>query len=218
MKKHYALLLAALLAPALTACGKQYDYSAHISEARRDIFRAETEEFTVELFCISREYPYASDGVACPMTDVVEISLTPAQPSDADYSVYVLGEDPWGGETAFRNMYGDRFLSKSVESFPQGSVSLKVEWGEETREVTATSVKNEATLSVEEALSSAVQAEKEKVEAQFEGGTFRGEFYVRLLRRDKNYYYVGIIDEGGCLSLLLDAETGEVLARREGKR
>lgn len=38
---------------------------------------------------------------------------------------------------------------------------------------------------------------------------------MRLLRRDKNYYYVGITDcTGKTISLLLNAETGEVLARR----
>lgn len=43
-----------------------------------------------------------------------------------------------------------------------------------------------------------------------------GEFHVRLLRRDANYYYVGIVDgKGHTISLLLDSETGETLARRE---
>lgn len=207
--------LAAL--PALAACGKSYDYSAHISEARSDIFRAETEEFTVTLSCITREHPYAADGVVCPKSDVAEISLTPREGLYADFSVYVLGEHPWGGEAAFRNMCGDWFLSQSVDAFPQKSVSLRVEWEDEVREITATSVKNEATLSVQDALSHAVEAEKDTVKRMFEGGVFRGEFYVRLLRREKNYYYVGIVDASGAeLSLLLDAESGEVLARRKG--
>jgi len=39
---------------------------------------------------------------------------------------------------------------------------------------------------------------------------------VRLLRRNTNYYYVGIVDtDGKTISLLLNSETGEVLARRE---
>ena len=45
---------------------------------------------------------------------------------------------------------------------------------------------------------------------------FYGEFYIRLLRRDKNFYYVGIIGKSETtVSLLIDAESGEVLARRE---
>ena len=49
-------------------------------------------------------------------------------------------------------------------------------------------------------------------------GRLNAEFYVRLLKRDKPYYYVGITDrDGNTLSLLLDGATGEVLARRDPK-
>lgn len=215
MKKKFAAFTLLLLLPALAACGGKYDYSQHISESRSDIFRAETEEFTLTLSCISREYPFASDGIACPKSDLIEISLVPVQAQIADYSVYVIGDVVWGGETSFRNTFGDFFYSESVESFPQESVNLRVEWGEETREITATSVKNGDTMSVNEALGFAVSAEKEHISRMTKNGVFCGEFYVRLLRRDKNYYYVGIVDpDGETLSLLLDSETGEVLARR----
>ena len=60
-----------------------------------------------------------------------------------------------------------------------------------------------------------MNAEKETIANMTQNGAFGGEFYVRLLRRDKNYYYVGIIDTSGkTVSLLLDGESGEVLARR----
>ncbi len=210
------LLLLAGALPALSACGGGYDYTVHISEARSDIFRAETEEFTVTLSCISREYPYASDGIACPRTDLVEISLVPVAAEIADYSVYLLGEETVGGEASFRNAYGDWFYSESVESFPEGSVSLRIEWGDNVREIAATSVKTEETLTVEEALDAAVGSENELIGRMTRDGVFRGEFYVRLLQRDRTYYYVGIVDEnGGTVSLLLDSETGAVLARRE---
>lgn len=220
MKKRYSAFLLLLgLLPALAACGEQYDYTKHISEERRDIFRAETEEFTLTLSCVSREYPYASDGVACPMSDIVEISLIPVKAELVDYRVYWVTETgDWGGETSFRGAFGDFFYSQSVERFPEDSVSLRVEWEDEVREITATSVKNEATLSVSEVLSFAVEAEREHIERMTSGGSFCGEFYIRLLRRDRNYYYVGIVDTNGeTLSLLLDSETGEVLARRDSK-
>ena len=52
------ILLGALL-PALTACG-EYDYTAHISEERSDLFCAQTDEFSLTLSCVLREYPYVS--------------------------------------------------------------------------------------------------------------------------------------------------------------
>ena len=208
-----------LLVPALAACGGGYNYAAHLSEVRSDIFCAETEEFSVTLNCVLREYPYAADGVASPMQKLVEISVSPAENTAEEYSVYVLGENGeqiLGGEASFRNFAGDWYFSQSVETFPETSVSLRVTWGENVRELAATSVKNEKTLSAEDALGCAIEAERELVGRLTEDGVFRGEFYVRLLRRDKNYYYVGILDSaGGVVSLLLDGETGEVLAKRE---
>ena len=63
----------------------------------------------------------------------------------------------------------------------------------------------------------AIKAEKETVKQMTRDGNFLGEFYIRLLRRNINYYYVGITDlNGTTVSLLLDSETGEVLAKRGG--
>lgn len=211
-----AFLLILSMLPALTACGG-YDYSAHISEAKSDLFCAETDEFTVTVSCVSREYPYVADGITCPMNSVMEVSLVPAKSQICDYEVYLLGETTWGGETSFRTYAGDYFYSESVRKFPEGNVTVQIKWEDETRELTATSVKNEKTLSVNEILEYAIKAEKETVKQMTRDGNFLGEFYIRLLRRNINYYYVGITDlNGTTVSLLLDSETGEVLAKRGG--
>ena len=211
-----AFLLILSMLPALTACGG-YDYSAHISEAKSDLFCAETDEFTVTVSCVSREYPYVADGITCPMNSVMEVSLVPAKSQICDYEVYLLGETTWGGETSFRTYAGDYFYSESVRKFPEGSFTVQIKWEDETRELTATSVKNEKTLSANEILEYAIKAEKETVKQMTRDGNFLGEFYIRLLRRNINYYYVGITDlNGTTVSLLLDSETGEVLAKRGG--
>ncbi len=201
--------------PALTGCGG-YDYTAHISEKRTDIFCAETDEFTLTLSCTEREYPYASDGVACPMTKVVEISVTPENCDLDGLEIRFTDGKGTDGDASFRNTHGDYYYSFGVAEFPETSVSLSLKWESGERELTATSVKNEKTLTAEQALDCAVKAEKDKISRMTKNKRFYGEFYVRLLRRTTNYYYVGIVDEnGGTLSLLLDSETGEILARRE---
>ncbi|MDE7158345.1 MAG: hypothetical protein K2N74_02115 [Clostridiales bacterium] len=216
MKKYIPCVLLLLgLFPVLTACGG-YDYQKHVSEIRSDLFCAETEEFSITLACISREYPYALDGVAAERSDLIEITLVPADKKAQDYTVTVLGEQKYGGEMSYRNVRGDYFYSQGVTEFPKDSVSLNVEWEGETREILATSVKNENTLSPNEALKFAVKHEKETVEKLTQNGSFAGEFHVRLLRREINYYYVGITDtNGNTIALLLNSETGDLLARRE---
>ena len=217
MKKLFcSLLMLVPVLPALTGCSS-YNYDKHLSEVRSDLFCAQTEEFSLTLSCVSREYPYAADGVAAPMSDLVEISLRPVAAAMTEYTVTAVYEGgEWGGEMSFRNAQSDYYYSQGVEVFPSDSVTLRVSWGEETRDLVATSVKNEHTMSVSEALSCVLSAEKERINSLMRGGELHAEFHVRLLRRDKNYYYVGIVDESGkTFSLLLDSENGEVLARRE---
>ncbi len=216
MKKHILCIgLLLMLLPALSACGK-YDYSAHVSDERSDLFCAETEQFTLTVACLEREQPFLLDGVAGERTKTVEVTLAEKTLTGAEYEVYFLEDVPRGGDMSFRNVSGDYYYSRTVTEFPRDSVSLRIVCGETSQDIMATSVRNENTLTAADALEKAIQSEKETIGQLTYDGAFHGEFHVRLLRRDKNYYYVGIVDrQGGIISLLLDSETGEVLARRE---
>ena len=213
MKKFSSLLLLTGLLPLVASCKHGTDYFNYVSELRSDLFVASAEQFSVTVACISREYPYINDGVKASMCDLVEITL---EGEASEYCVYLLGEEQIGGEMSFRNTRGDFYYSQGVKSFPEGSVSLRVEWEDTSCEIVATSVKTEGTLSPQAALECALKSEQATLERMSVDGSFRGELYVRLLRRDKNYYYVGIVDTNGkMISLLLDSESGQVLARHE---
>ena len=207
------LLFSLLVLLPLAGCAKTYDYTAHLSEIRRDIFLAETEEFTLTLSCAEREHPYASDGIACPRSMLMDAVLIPKDKSVENFTILL---DGWGGEMSFRSVEDDWFFSAGCQSFPEKSVSITLEWEGEKREVLATTIKNEATMSAEEALEIAISHEEATVSSLTKDGVFQGELRVRLLRRDVNYYYVGIVAPNGkTVSLLIGAESGEVLARRE---
>lgn len=216
MKKFLVVVLTCLMPLLLlTGCGG-YDYFEHVSDEKSDLFLAETDEFTLTVSCCTRENPYLLDGVVCTKSKLVDAVLAERQPTGAEYEIYFLEDVPKGGDMSFRSVTGDYSYTRSVEEFPSGSVSLRVVKNGTPLDLVATSVKTERTLSTSAVLQKAIDAEKERVDALTRDGVFYGEFHVRLLRRDKNYYYVGIIDEqGGILSLLLDSETGEVLARRD---
>ena len=215
MKRHLLfLLLPILLLPLLTAC-KNIDYNAYISDERSDIFCAETENYSIVVSCIEREYPFMTDGIVGTRSKTVEATLTEKEPTGCEYEIYFLEDVPRGGEMSFRSVSGDFYYSRGVEEFPNGSISLRILRDGTPTEIAATSIKNGNTLSTSEALNFAINAEKAEIE-NLTNGSFAGEFHVRLLRRDKNYYYIGIVDRNGrTICLLLDAETGAVLARRE---
>ncbi|PWM51177.1 MAG: hypothetical protein DBX60_07435 [Bacillota bacterium] len=216
MKKLPIALLVPLFAlAALTGCGGE-DYAEHISDVRSDCFLAETEDFSLTVSCISREVPYAADGVACTRSDLIEIVLKPAadrESENASYSVTLHGTPAVSGELSYRSVKGDYFLSQGVTAFPEGSISLTVVENGTAHEITATSVRTQEMLTPEEAVDFAVRAEQELI-GRMTGKRFAGEFQVRLVKRGRAYYYVGIIGKEESAALLLDAETGEVLARR----
>ena len=215
MKKMFLLLVPLFALPFLAAC-KQEDYSRHLSDVRSDLFVAETEEFSLAISCITRETPYAADGVACNTLKLIEIAVKPSESTDGSksYRIELSGEPAISGELSYRTVKGDYFLSQGVSAFPEGSVTVRLSEDGKTTEIAATSVKTEKTLSPEEALNFAVDAERELVGRMTAGNTFEGEFTVRLMRRSRNYYFVGITGKQENAALLIDAETGEVLARR----
>lgn len=212
-KRNFCALALAALLPLLSACSP-YDYSDRVSEIRSDLFLAETEQFTLTLACVSREYPYADDGIPCPMTDIVEVTVDPADPAQNAGTVEVYAEEGWGGEASFSAVFGDYRFSQGVDEFPGGSVALRVVWGGESYELAATSVRTESTITPQDALAVIVKTEEETLGRMERDGVFCGEFCIRLLRRDRNYYYAAVTDGSERTALLLDAETGEVLARR----
>ena len=216
MKKTALFLLLPLLSLAvLTGC-KGTDYTKHLSDVRSDLFAAETEDFSLTISCVTRETPYAADGIACNTQKLVEIALKPSRDTDGSkiYGIALSGGPAVSGELSYRTVKGDYFLSQGVSAFPEGSVTVRLSEDGKTTEIAATSVKTEKTLSPEEALNFAVDAERELIGRMTAGNTFEGEFTVRLMRRSRNYYFVGITGKQENAALLIDAETGEVLARR----
>lgn len=214
MKKLLLLLIPLLALPLLSGC-KGEDYTKYLSEVKSDVFAAETEDFSLTLSCIRREEPYLSDGVACPMQPLIEIVLKPAAADGTEeYSLSLAGVPALSGELSYRTAKGDYYLLQPASEFPEGSVSLTVTKNGESLQLTAMSVKTHTMLTPEEALSAAIEREGELISRMTAGKQFQGEFQVRLLRRGSNYYYVGIVGKEENAALLLDAETGEVLARR----
>ena len=216
MKKTALFLLLSLLSLAvLTGC-KGTDYTKYLSDVRSDLFAAETEDFSLTISCVTRETPYAADGIACNTQKLVEIALKPSQDTDGSkiYRIALSGEPAVSGELSYRTVKGDYFLSQGVSAFPEGSVTVRLSEDGKTTEIAATSVRTEKTLSPEDALNFAVDAERELIGRMTAGSAFEGEFTVRLMRRSRNYYFVGITGKQENAALLLDAETGEVLARR----
>ena len=82
--------------------------------------------------------------------------------------------------------------------------------------MTATTVRTDNMLSPKEVVEKIQTAESEKFKSMTDSKGFAGEIYLRLIYEDAPYYYIGIIDrEGTIFALLVDSESGKILAKRE---
>ena len=98
-----------------SACSKQktVDYFDCVSELRSNILLAETDEFTLRVYAVTKEYPYAADGVANDTTTRAEFYLfAPSGDKECSLSFRVDGEN-YGGDMPYDSVKAEYYYSCS---------------------------------------------------------------------------------------------------------
>lgn len=219
-RKKTRLLAAALLLVVLflffPSCSKTVDYLDYVSELRSNVFLARTEEFSLRIYAVEKETPYASDGVKRETSTRTEIYLA-APSGDKTYTIaFAVSSESYGGEMSYDNVKGEYyyFCTLDIRSQTELSCTLSCEDGETA--LTAQSVLTDTTLTPEAALKTLIGNESALFESLTDEYGFAGEIYLRLIYEENPYYYVGVIDrEGNVTAFLMNATTGKVLAKRE---
>ena len=211
-----ALILAPVLLVSLGACGKTIDYFDYVSELRSNILLAEQEDFSLRVYATEKESPYTADGVKRAVSPRAEIYLTgPVVTESCDISFIYDGKE-YGGDMSFDNVKLEYFYSCTLDISAASSISFKITIEETSLEMTATTVCTDNMLSPKEVVEKIQAAESEKFKSLTDSKGFAGEIYLRLNYEDAPYYYIGIIDrEGTIFALLVDSESGKILAKRE---
>ena len=217
------LLVFTFILPLFCCCAcnrKSVDYFSYVSELRSNVFLAETEEFSLKIYTGFKESPYLADGRKRSVNPRTEIFLT-ALSGEKNYCAQFthLGKT-YGGDLSFDNVKSDYFYHCDVDVSALNELVVEISYGDTVVELNAVSVlKNSEesnVLSPEEILQKVCLSERERVQMMTDQNGFLGEFYIRLLHESAPYYYVGIVDrESKIYSLLLDAKSGKILAKRE---
>lgn len=211
----FALLFGCLL---FSSCKAQTDYFSRVSENRSNIFLCGTENFSLKIYAATRENPYVADGVPREPVPKTEVFLTAAETTEAPVIALAVNGREYGGDMSFDNAKTVYYYSCTLDSSECVSIPVRVTYKGTTVETNAVSVKTETTLSPRAALETVLKSESEKINSMTDKNGFAGEFYIRLICEDELYYYVGIVDRNGkILSLLLNAESGKILAKRESR-
>ncbi len=223
MKKTIYLLFVMTACPLLlllAGCSHTPNWSDYVSEYRSQIFEGTEGEYSVFATFSRREYPYEADGNAGTMQDIFETTLTVPDNTKLYMIKYSVNNTPYQSELAFDSVNMTHSCSLSLPEPTQNEIIFQIFDAENTENellcITATSVRAENTLLLDELLNRVSAEDDEKFTQLSSGKIFNGEIYVRLLNEDGlNYFYVGLIDRAGSIrSYLVDAQTGKILATR----
>ncbi len=208
----FCLLFLALL----SACQKKIDYFDYVSELRDNIFTAETEEYSLRIYSVKKESPYAADGIPKEVSARTEIYfLTPEGDKECQIS-FSDGKQTYGGEMSFDNVKAEFYYSCSLNISELKEIPCEIRYGDIELSLTATSVKSEKTIAPKPLLNILEKEETELFSSMTDKYGFTGEIYCRLIFEESAYYYVGIIDRSGNIqAFLINAETGKILAKRQ---
>ena len=216
--KILTLLFALLFVFPFSACSKQkeVDYFDYVSELRNNILLAEADGFSLRVYAVTKEYPYAADGVANDATTRAEFYLI-APSGDKECSLsFTVGGETYGGDTSYDNVKGEYYYSCSLDIAKTKEIPCVFTYGETELSLTAISVIDESAYTPEKALQTLVDAEKPLFDEWTDEYGFVGEIYLRLIHEDAPYYYIGLIDRNGkIVAFLMNAHTGKILAKRE---
>ncbi len=200
----------------LSACKKERSYFDYVSELRSNLFLARNEDFSLRVYSVTKETPYAADGVPQETSPRVEAYLLAPSGEKTVHFTFILDKKTYGGEMSYDNVTGEYYYSCTMDLEELSELPCRIRYGDNEVELTATSVRTEATLSPKAALDILVAENAELFSSLTDEYGFAGEIYLRLIYEDFPYYYAGIIDRTGKIyAFLMNAETGKILAKRE---
>ncbi len=198
-----------------TSCTKNVEYFDYVSELRGNIFCAKTEGFSLRVFAVTKEAPYAMDGIPMECNRRLEAYLVAPEGDKTCNISFILHGKEYGGEMSYDNVKAEYYYACPLDIEHEQEIVFQIEYGESTLSLTAISVRTEDTLTPEHVLKNLQREESELFTSLTDKYGFAGEIYMRLIYEDAPYYYVGLIERNGNVhAFLINAKTGKVLAKR----
>lgn len=210
-----AALLCLLILP-FCACSQTVNYADYVSELRSNIFLAETDDFHLRIYAVSKESPYLLDGAKRETTNRCELYLVAPSFEKECVLFFTVNGEKYGGELSFDNVKNEYFFSCTLDVSTLKQIDCTFTYGGVETALCAKSVLTDDTLSPDKALNELVKVESEFFSKMTDSYGFTGEICIRLLYEDAPYYYVGVIGQDGkTTAFLLNGKTGKLLAKRQ---
>ena len=226
MKKKF-LLMSLLTVGLLTfsACGKaDLDLSKYVIEQRENLFTASDNMYSVSFSTGRRECEYNFDGIVNEMVPFGVLTLTrnDNQPLANDSYTYVvkINEESYTGFLQKNNTNNSYSADLEVNTTGDELINVQISFTGYTFNQDLTNTSSEFNVDSNTALSIATNELKDNINDLLRDNTSI-EVVMKIMKDHssvelKNYYwYVGIIStDGDTLGVLIDATSGEIIAKK----
>ncbi len=216
MKRKIAVFIFAFIAAfTLTGCGGGNGYDRVISEIRDVRLRGAAAGVTIDACSGEREADYRVDGVSHDRKPFFILSVKGVGPG-AKYSFDLEGKTYEG--TLNKHPLSDEYIA-SFDFKVKDPVTVSVEYaGKKTDVELSDAVPN--AMDYGKTLAKAKKELDAQIKKNSKDGVFDGEVYLRLIPNpvdnDGKYYWYAAFckSEDQCFSVLLDAESGDLIAKK----
>lgn len=223
-KKLAIFILLALFVIPLSACGKsKLNLNDYVIEKRETLFTAHDDLYCVSLSTGTRENNYNFDGVVSEMIPfgVLTISRCDNAPLSNDTYSYIvtIGEQTYSGfmEKGSNNSYSADLEVNNI----QEDINVQISFTGYTFNQNLENTSSHFNVDSSSAISIAEKELKEGIENILNDKNIKIEAVMKLMKDHSNeelknyYWYVGIISTNGeTLGILIDANSGEIIAKK----
>lgn len=217
MKKLLLSVISLLAIITFASCKPQDQISPRISQLRNEIFFGESQNFKLSAYCEKRENPLENDGVCGKLENylIFKIDFGKSQSAIENCSInFALNGKEYCETFEYKPLSSFLFAHVCVENLPTESIAVCIKGPNLNETLTLCSIKNKNTVDYFYALQT-ITSSNENCKNFLESGN--GELRIRLIDNDGyDYWYIGFISPEKTLSFLIDGETCEIIAQKNG--
>ena len=222
MKKFWIVIVSCFLCLCffgLVSCNQEKGLEPYVSQLTNNLYHSESQNYNLKAVYGYKEINPNQDGKVGQKAYYLTFRLFDKQTNMQTYSLQLeFAKKNYGGDFTVNPVSHTLTLDLEIEGFVCDSFDVKITCGDQTEVIKMTSPIPKNTLGYKKALLALQKEQGSLIKSYYDNnGNFTAEIYLRILVKDgKAYWYVGLAQsEKQLKALLLDGETGKVLAIRE---
>ena len=216
MKKLILCLVLTFIFTLFPSCKKECEYLEKFSQLRENVLVCETSTYFLTCYAEVKENPYLEDGEISTLENCLIFKLTFKDASNTFENCkikFCVDKSEYQGNFEFKPLTSFLYCTVKTQTLPKENLYVNVILDDKSEGVELVSVRKSSTVSYCKAIES-LKSQDKSVNDYLNSDY---EIRIRLIYSGNyNYWYIGFISKGNRVSYLLDGETAEMIAKKNG--